>query len=75
VQVCPDWGYESGNDDNPGTAPPISFEAYRAEWIAEGERLRNALLASALSGVITSPTRGMIVRRQMSNLAASPEPT
>jgi hypothetical protein len=35
-EVCPNCGYEFGNDDNPGTAPPISFEAYRAEWIAEG---------------------------------------
>ena len=35
-EVCPNCGYEFGNDDNPGTAPPVSFEAYRAEWIAEG---------------------------------------
>jgi rRNA maturation protein Nop10 len=35
-EVCPNCGYEFGKDDNPRTAPPVSFEAYRAEWIAEG---------------------------------------
>lgn len=37
-EVCPNCGYEFGNDDNPGTAPPQSFEDYRAEWIADGGR-------------------------------------
>lgn len=35
-EVCPNCGFEFGNDDNPGTAPPSSFEEYRAEWIAQG---------------------------------------
>jgi hypothetical protein len=35
-EVCPSCGFEFGNDDDPGTAPPLSFEAYRAGWIAEG---------------------------------------
>lgn len=35
-EVCPNCGFEFGNDDNPGTAAPSSFEAYRAEWIAHG---------------------------------------
>src|SRR3954454_12473526 len=30
-EVCPRCGYGFGNDDNPGTAPPISFEEYREE--------------------------------------------
>ena len=35
-EVCPRCGFEFGNDDNPGTAPPASFEQYRREWEAEG---------------------------------------
>ena len=35
-EVCPSCGFEFGNDDNPGTAPPLSFDEYRAEWIARG---------------------------------------
>lgn len=35
-EVCPRCGFEFGNDDNPGTAPGVSFETYRAEWIASG---------------------------------------
>lgn len=35
-EVCPRCGFEFGNDDNPGTRPPASFEDYRAEWIASG---------------------------------------
>lgn len=31
-EVCPTCEYEFGNDDNPGTAPPVSFEQYREEW-------------------------------------------
>jgi hypothetical protein len=34
-EVCPRCGFEFGNDDNPGTASPTSFEAYREEWRAE----------------------------------------
>lgn len=36
-EVCPRCGFEFGNDDNPGTAPPTSFEEYREEWRANGE--------------------------------------
>jgi hypothetical protein len=35
-EVCPNCGFEFGNDDNPGTARPVSFEEYRAEWQADG---------------------------------------
>jgi hypothetical protein len=35
-EVCPRCGFEFGNDDNPGTAPPQSFEEYRKNWEAEG---------------------------------------
>jgi hypothetical protein len=28
--------FEFGNDDNPGTAEPMSFAEYRAEWVARG---------------------------------------
>lgn len=34
--VCPRCGFEFGNDDNPGTADPSSFEQYREEWEASG---------------------------------------
>jgi hypothetical protein len=33
--VCPNCGFEFGNDENPGTAAPQSFESYRAEWIGQ----------------------------------------
>src|SRR5436305_1199927 len=36
--VCACCGFEFGNDDNPGTAPPSTFEQYRREWVAEGCR-------------------------------------
>jgi hypothetical protein len=32
--VCPQCSFEFGNDDNPGTAEPITFEQYRAEYEA-----------------------------------------
>jgi len=35
-EVCPSCGFEFGNDDNPGTAAPISFEEYRLEWESRG---------------------------------------
>jgi len=35
-EVCPNCGFEFGNDDNPGTAAPSSFEDYRAEWARSG---------------------------------------
>lgn len=31
-EVCPVCEFEFGNDDNPGTAPPDSFDDYRREW-------------------------------------------
>ncbi|GAA1711766.1 hypothetical protein ACFTSF_32560 [Kribbella sp. NPDC056951] len=36
-EVCPRCGFEFGNDDNPGTARPVSFEEYRTEWVADGK--------------------------------------
>lgn len=30
-EVCPNCGFEFGNDDNPGTAAPVSFAEYRAQ--------------------------------------------
>jgi rubredoxin len=35
-EVCPNCGFEFGNDDNPGNAPPSSFEEYREEWRGSG---------------------------------------
>jgi len=35
-EVCPRCGFEFGNDDNPGTGVPSSFEQYRLEWESEG---------------------------------------
>ena len=35
-EVCPRCGFEFGNDDNPGTALPVSFEEYRADWERRG---------------------------------------
>ena len=35
-EVCVRCGFEFGNDDNPGTATPSSFEGYRSEWEARG---------------------------------------
>jgi hypothetical protein len=37
-EVCDCCGFEFGNDDDPGTRLPLSFSAYRAEWIADGAR-------------------------------------
>jgi hypothetical protein len=38
--VCPLCGFEFGNDDNPGgTALPMSFDAYREEWVAGGRQV------------------------------------
>jgi hypothetical protein len=35
-EVCDCCGYEFGNDDEPGTGRPVSFETYRKEWIRQG---------------------------------------
>jgi hypothetical protein len=33
--TCLRCGFEFGNDDDPGTAAPVSFDQYRDEWEAE----------------------------------------
>ena len=35
-EVCPRCGFEFGNDDNPGTGAPLTFEGSRREWNAQG---------------------------------------
>jgi hypothetical protein len=35
-EVCDCCGFEFGYDDNPGTAPPLTFDEYRKQWIASG---------------------------------------
>ena len=35
-EVCPCCGFEFGNDDDPGTATPETFEQYLENWIALG---------------------------------------
>ena len=35
-EVCPNCGSEFGNDDKPGTALPVSFDEYRADWETRG---------------------------------------
>jgi len=37
-EVCRCCGFEFGNDDNPGTAPPVSFDEYRHKWAMDGCR-------------------------------------
>jgi rubredoxin len=37
-EICPQCGFEFGNDDNPGTAKPDSFSQYRARWESEGSK-------------------------------------
>jgi ribosomal protein L37E len=37
-EVCACCGFEFGNDDNPGTALPYTFEEFRREWIAAGHQ-------------------------------------
>jgi hypothetical protein len=41
-EVCPMCAFEFGNDDNPGTADPMSFADYRAEWVARGRPVFSA---------------------------------
>jgi hypothetical protein len=36
-EVCPCCEFEFGNDDNPGTSSPSSFEKTLADWITRGE--------------------------------------
>jgi hypothetical protein len=35
-EVCPECGFEFGNDDNPGTGEPTSFDEYRRDWESRG---------------------------------------
>jgi hypothetical protein len=35
-EVCKCCGFEFGLDDEPGTAEPMSFEAYFDEWVRAG---------------------------------------
>jgi hypothetical protein len=35
-EVCPRCGFEFGNDDDPGTGEPESWEEYRKAWEAQG---------------------------------------
>jgi hypothetical protein len=35
-EVCACCGFEYGNDDEPGTASPVTFEQYRKEWMTDG---------------------------------------
>jgi len=44
-EVCSCCGFEFGNDDNPGTSSPVSFEDFRKEWLLEGAKWfdKNAL--------------------------------
>jgi hypothetical protein len=37
-EVCPCCGFEFGNDDDPGTSSPSTFEQYLSDWIADGAR-------------------------------------
>jgi hypothetical protein len=48
-EVCPRCGFEFGNDDNPGTAEPLSFESYRAEWERNGRPVFDPALIAARS--------------------------
>lgn len=34
-EACLNCGFEFGNDHNPGTLPPTSFEEFLAEWKAK----------------------------------------
>lgn len=34
--VCPCCGFEFGNDDEPGTGKPTTFEEYLHDWIGAG---------------------------------------
>jgi hypothetical protein len=35
-EVCACCGFEFGNDDNPGTGAPASFEDYLKAWVQSG---------------------------------------
>jgi hypothetical protein len=48
-EVCPQCGFEFGNDDNPGTAEPVSFESYRADWERKGSQTFDPVLIAGRS--------------------------
>lgn len=48
-EVCPQCGFEFGNDDNPGTSEPVSFESYRADWECKGSPVFDPVLIAARS--------------------------
>lgn len=35
-EVCSCCGFEFGNDDDPGTSKPVTFEAYLEDWVRDG---------------------------------------
>jgi hypothetical protein len=35
-EVCACCGFEFGNDDNPGTSAPVTFEEHWQDWAASG---------------------------------------
>ena len=37
-EVCPCCGFEFGNDDEPGTAQPATFEQFLNEWMLDGAK-------------------------------------
>ena len=37
-EVCACCGFEYGNDDEPGTASPVTFQQYRNEWVSDGAK-------------------------------------
>lgn len=55
-EVCVMCGFEFGNDDNPGTAEPMSFAEYREEWEAEGRQVLSP------RGVAHANTNGKLAR-------------
>jgi hypothetical protein len=66
-EVCVCCGFEFGNDDEPGTAPPSTFREYREEWIAGGcqwfdpkKKKKDWSLADQLTiaGISTDEKRG-----------------
>jgi hypothetical protein len=46
-EVCGCCGFEFGNDDDPGTTEPVSFEEYLSEWRANSCKWFNESLKPA----------------------------
>jgi hypothetical protein len=40
-EVCDCCGFEFGNDDEPSTGAPVSFDSYRNDWIKRGATWQN----------------------------------